>query len=94
MKWSVLIVAEGEHELTGDRPEPALTTLVRKLLGNGSDIQATVKPSREVSGHAHAGKGDRLGRKFIGIVQFAEREGFFERGVPLVLRLSATEWKD
>ena len=76
MKSSVLIVAEGEHELTGDRPDPALKTLVRRLLGDGIDMQATVKRSREVSGHTHAGKGDRLGRKFIGIVQFAEREGF------------------
>ncbi len=76
MKSSVLIVGEGEHELTGDRPDPALTTLVHRLLGEGIDMQATVKRSREVAGHTHAGKGDRLGRKFIGIVKFAKREGF------------------
>lgn len=76
MKSSVLIVAEGEHELAGGHADAALPTLVRRLLGDGIDLQVSSKRSREVSRHMHAGKGDRLGRKFIGIMQFAEREGF------------------
>lgn len=76
MKSSVLIVAEGEHERAGGHADAALPTLVRRLLGDGIDLQVSIKPNRKVSGHMHAGKGDRLGRKFIGIVQFAEREGF------------------
>lgn len=76
MKCSVLIVAEGDHELAGGHADAALTTLVRRLLGDGIDLQVSSKRSREVSGHTHAGKGDRLGRKFIGIMKFAERNGY------------------
>ena len=76
MKSSVLIVAEGDHELAGGHADAALTTLVRRLLGDRIDLQVSSKPNRKVSRHMHAGKGDRLGRKFIGIVKFAEREGF------------------
>ena len=76
MKSSVLIVAEGEHEIAGGYVDTALSTLVRRLLGDGIDMQVSSKRSREVSRHMHAGRGDRLGRKFIGIMQFAERKGF------------------
>ncbi|MEO8497899.1 MAG: DUF4276 family protein [Planctomycetota bacterium] len=76
MKRSVLIVAEGEHELSGRTPEAALITLVRRLLGDGIELQVNAKRIRELKGHMHPGRGDRLGRKFVGIVRLAEREGF------------------
>lgn len=76
MKCSVLIVAEGEHELAGSHPDAALVTLVRRLLGVDIELQARGKRIRDLKGHLHPGKGDRLGRKFIGIVRRAEREGF------------------
>jgi hypothetical protein len=73
---SILIVAEGDHELSGGHPGGALMTLVRRLLGEAVEFRATGTRIRELSGHVHPGKGDRLGRKFIGIMQKAEREGF------------------
>ncbi len=76
MKYSVLVVAEGDHELSGGHPDAALTTFVRRLLGDGVELQATGLRIREFKRHMHPGKGDRLGRKFIFITQFAEREGY------------------
>lgn len=76
MKCSVLIVAEGDHELAGGHSDAALTILVRRLIGDGIEFQTTGKPIRELSGHMHPGRGDRLGRKFIGIMRFAEQHGF------------------
>ena len=76
MKCSFLIVAEGDHELSGGRPDGALPTIVRRLLGDGVELQTTGKRIRELAGHMHPGKGDRLGRKFIGIMRMAEREEF------------------
>lgn len=76
MKRSVLIVAEGEHELSGGTADAALPILVRRLLGDGIDLRPTSKRIRELSGHVHAGRGNPLARKFIGVIRFAERQGF------------------
>ena len=75
MKCSILIVAEGEHELSGGLSDEALPTFVRRLLGDVSELQTAGKRIRELSGHIHPGRGDRLGCKFIGIMRWAEREG-------------------
>lgn len=76
MKCSALIVAEGVHELSGGDPDAALPTLVRRLLSDEIELQARSKRICELKVHMHPGRGDRLGRKFIGIIQHAEREGF------------------
>jgi len=76
VKCSVLIVSEGIHELSGGHPDGALITLVRRLLGDGIELQAHSRQICEFKGHMHPGRGDRLGRKFIGIAKLAEREGF------------------
>jgi hypothetical protein len=76
VKRTVLIVAEGEHELSGGTADAALPILVRRLLGDGIDLRPTSKRIRELSGHVHAGRGNPLARKFIGIIRFAERQGF------------------
>lgn len=76
MKRSVLIVAEGEHELSGGTADAALPILVRRLLGEGVDLRPTSKRIRELSGHTHSGRGNPLARKFIGIMRLAEREGY------------------
>jgi hypothetical protein len=73
VKGSILIVAEGDHELSGGHPDGALLVLVRRLLGDGVELEATGKKIRELSAHMHPGRGDRLGRKFIGIIRLAER---------------------
>ncbi len=49
MKSFVLIVAEGDHELAGGHADAALTTLVRRLLGDRIDLQVSSKPNRKVS---------------------------------------------
>ena len=41
MKSFVLIVAEGDHELAGGHADAALTTLVRRLLGDRIDLQVS-----------------------------------------------------
>ena len=76
MNRSILVVAEGEHELSVGRPDAALMTLVHRLLGDGFELSTCGKRIRELSGHIHPGRGDRLGRKFIGIIQYAERQGY------------------
>lgn len=76
MKRSVLIVAEGEHELAGGAADAALPILVKRLLGDGVDLRPTSKRIRELSGHVHPGRGNPLARKFIGIMRLAERQGF------------------
>ena len=76
MKRSVLIVAEGEHELSGGTTDAALPILVRRLLGDDIDLRPTTKRIRELSGHMHPGKGDHLSRKFVGIIRWAERLGY------------------
>ncbi len=76
MKRSVLIVAEGEHELSGGTADAALPILVRRMLGDGVDLRPTSKRIRELSGHTHSGRGNPLARKFIGIMRLAEREGY------------------
>ena len=76
MKRSVLIVAEGEHELSGGTADAALPILVKRLLGEGVDLRPTSKRIRELSGHVHPGRGNPLARKFIGIMRLAERHGF------------------
>ena len=76
MNRSILVVAEGEHELSVGRPDAALMTLVHRLLGDGFELSTSGKRIRELSGHIHPGRGDRLGRKFIGIIQYAERQGY------------------
>ena len=76
MKRSVLIVAEGEHELAGGSADAALPILVKRLLGDGVDLRPTSKRIRELSGHVHPGRGNPLARKFIGIMRLAERQGF------------------
>jgi len=76
VKGSMLNVAEGDHELSGGHPDGAIMVLVRRLLGEGVELEATGKKIRELSAHMHPGRGDRLGRKFIGIMRLAEREGF------------------
>lgn len=76
MKRSVLIVAEGEHELSGGTADAALPFLVKRLLGDGFDLRPTSKRIRELSGHMHPGRGNPLGRKFIGIMREAERQGY------------------
>lgn len=76
MKCSMLIVSEGAHELSSGHPDAALLALVSRLLGDGIEMEASSKRIREMKGHMHPGRGDRLGRKFIGIVRQAEREGF------------------
>ena len=76
MKRSVLIVAEGEHELAGGAADAALPILVKRLLGDGVDLRPSSKRIRELSGHVHPGRGNPLARKFIGIMRLAERQGF------------------
>jgi hypothetical protein len=76
VKRSVLIVAEGEHELSGGTADAALPILVKRLLGEGVDLRPTTKRIRELSGHMHPGRGNPLGRKFIGIIREAERQGY------------------
>ena len=76
MNRSILLVAEGEHELSVGRPDAALMTVVHRLLGDGFELSTSGKRIRELSGHIHPGRGDRLGRKFIGIIQYAERQGY------------------
>ncbi|MDA1230487.1 MAG: hypothetical protein O2856_06920 [Planctomycetota bacterium] len=76
MKRSVLIVAEGEHELSGGTADAALPILVKRLLGDGIDLRPTAKRIRELSGHMHPGRGNPLGRKFIGIIRWAERHEY------------------
>ena len=76
MKRSVLIVAEGEHELSGGTADASLPILVKRLLGDGVDLRPTPKRIRELSGHVHPGRGNPLARKFIGIMRLAERQGF------------------
>ena len=76
MNRSILVVAEGEHELSVGRPDAALMTVVHRLLGDGFELSTSGKRIRELSGHIHPGRGDRLGGKFIGIIQYAERHGF------------------
>ena len=83
MKRSVLIVAEGEHELSGGTADAALPILVKRLLGEGVDLRPTSKRIRELSGHMHSGRGNPLGRKFIGIMREAERQGY--DGVVIVI---------
>jgi hypothetical protein len=76
VKRSVLIVAEGEHELAGGTADAPLPILVKRLLGDGVDLRPTSKRIRELSGHVHPGRGNPLGRKFIGIMREAERQGY------------------
>jgi hypothetical protein len=76
VKRSVLIVAEGEHELAGGTADAALPILVKRLLGDGVDLRPTSKRIRELSGYVHPGRGNPLARKFIGIMRLAERQGF------------------
>ena len=73
---SILIVSEGIHELSCENSDGALPILVRRLLGNALTISVQTRQIHELKGHVHPGRGDRLGRKFIGIVRLAEREGF------------------
>ena len=76
MKRTVLIVAEGEHELSGGTADAALPLLVRRLFGEGIDFRPVAKRIRELSGHMHPGRGNTLARKFIGIMRLAERDGY------------------
>ncbi len=76
MKRSVLIVAEGEHELMTGESDAALPRLVQRLVQSDVELQSTSRRIREFTGRVHLGRGDRLGRKFIGIIRQAEREGF------------------
>ena len=55
MKRSVLIVAEGEHELAGGTADAALPILVKRLLGDGVDLRPTSKRIRDAFGPCSSG---------------------------------------
>jgi len=76
MKRSVLIVAEGEHELMTGESDAALPRLVQRLVGSDVELQSTSRRIKEFARHVHPGRGNRLGRKFISIIRQAEREEF------------------
>lgn len=75
MDRRVLIVSEGKHELATDPSESSLAEFVRRLVPDPVTVRAECRDIRQFTRRIH-GRGDRYARKFIAILDEAQKLGF------------------
>lgn len=76
MTFRILVIAEGEHELGNRSDNGALIVLLRRIFNEPMSIEWTCHRIRELAQHMHPGKGNRLSRKLIGLIKYAQSNCF------------------